>query len=146
MGWFEKVYRIKASGGLCINTFNTQLNIVVKWLTLLLRIWQVLASSLGPGDRPCWLMFLWFPSIPSGECQHILNFLSLCACVWEREREREWERERECVCVCVCVLVVVVIVGSVRLLDCGLDWGLDWIGLWASRHVYTHFHCILTII
>jgi hypothetical protein len=53
MGWFEKVYRIKASGGLYINTSNTQLNIVVKWLTLLLHIWQVLASSIGPGDRPC---------------------------------------------------------------------------------------------
>jgi hypothetical protein len=40
-------------------------NVVVEWLTILLRIWEVPGSNLETG-YPCW-GFSWFFSVPTGE-------------------------------------------------------------------------------
>jgi hypothetical protein len=38
-------------------------NVVVEWLTLLLRIWEVLGSNLGPETGYPDLGFSWFSSV-----------------------------------------------------------------------------------
>jgi hypothetical protein len=41
---------------------------MVELLALLLRIWDVPAPNLGPGDRLYLLRFSWFSSVPLGKC------------------------------------------------------------------------------
>jgi hypothetical protein len=44
-------------------------NVVVEWLTPLIRIREVPGSILRPGGRLSRLRFLWFSSVPPGECR-----------------------------------------------------------------------------
>jgi hypothetical protein len=50
------------------NTKKTP-NVVVKWLTLLLRNWEVQGSHLSPETDYPGLGFSWFPSVASSECR-----------------------------------------------------------------------------
>jgi hypothetical protein len=47
--------------------FHNTLNVMVEWLILMLHIWEVPGSKLGPDTD--YSEFLWFSSVPPGKCQ-----------------------------------------------------------------------------
>jgi hypothetical protein len=48
-------------------------NVVVEWLKLLFRIWEVPGSNLGPDTSYSDWDFSWFPSVPSEFRDSALN-------------------------------------------------------------------------
>jgi hypothetical protein len=77
--WRLKCFRsVRLNGPLDILTaleLRVWPNVLVKWLTLLLRICEVPGSLLGSSDRLCWLSFSWFSLVPPDECRHsTLNY------------------------------------------------------------------------
>jgi hypothetical protein len=50
--------------------YRYKLNIAVKWLVLLLHVWEGLCSNLGPETLYPVQAFLWFSSVPPGKCQN----------------------------------------------------------------------------
>jgi hypothetical protein len=51
----------------CVCRMHNLPNIVVEFLTLLLRIWKIPGTLVGPDDQLPWLRFSWFFSFPPGE-------------------------------------------------------------------------------